>query len=100
MVSPNIYEAVDPLGFVCHFELSYTEVAPYPVLSVLAMRQQGCVWNQIEIRHSVTEVQRTFPLPNVGKKDANGFYSATVSQGAINAAGFTNMRDLSSWTVS
>lgn len=100
LVSPDVYEVADQVGLICHFEVNFTPTDPYPILSVLAKRQQNCAYTQIELRNTGTNVLHTFPLPNSGTKDANGFYTATVSAAQAQSQGFTNRGDIGSRTVS
>lgn len=97
--SPEIYIDHDINGFGVEFDVFFTTPGPpYPLQQIIAKRQQGCAWTQIQVIKRNGTVD-TFPLPNSGAKDGNGYFTATITKGQINAAGYVDRYDIQSWTV-
>lgn len=108
VTSPYVYEQADDAGLLCHFEVYYDVTNPVLPLvddagaggAIRAKRQQGCAYNYILIYRPGAATPDSFPLPNAGRKDANGYYTSVISAATAAQAGYANFTNAASWTVS
>lgn len=107
--SPYVYETRDNDGnVVCHFEVAYTTTTPFPIINIVAFNATASPYTQIQVTNSTTGQVKTLPLPTNGPKSSvtlqdgtvvAGWFKATVSKAAVNAAGFINLGDIGTYTV-
>ena len=117
ITSPVVYTQLASDGSVqCEFHVnlnvvSTTDPSQDPITSITAYNATTSPWTQIQVTNASTQAVSTFPLPTKGSKtnltttDGSGnpvtvsMFTSTVTQAQVNAAGFTTLADIGSYTV-